>query len=64
LVNKRRGASKEDFAQWVSMAFKKALTTTNICKGFSTIGIWPLNTYVMASKMQPFEAFVDSEFEM
>jgi hypothetical protein len=48
----------------VSLAFTKALTTTNICKGFSAIGIWPLNTYVMASKMQPFEAFVDSEFEM
>jgi hypothetical protein len=63
LVNKGRGPSKEDLAQWVSLAFKKALTTTTICKGFSAIGIWPLNPDVMASNMQPFEAFVDNELE-
>jgi len=51
LANKGMGVSKEDLAQWVSLAFKKALTTTNICKGFLTIGIWPLNLDVMASKM-------------
>jgi hypothetical protein len=56
-----KGASKEDLAQWVSLTFKKALTTTSICKGFSTIGIWPLNPNVMAGKIQPSKAFVDNE---
>jgi hypothetical protein len=45
------GVSKEDLAQWVFLALKKALTTTNICKGFLAIGIWPLNLDAMASKM-------------
>jgi hypothetical protein len=31
LADKRRGASKDNLAQWVSLALKKALTTTNIC---------------------------------
>jgi hypothetical protein len=39
LANKGRGASEEDLAQWVSLGLKKALTTANICKGFSAIGI-------------------------
>jgi hypothetical protein len=47
----------------VPLVFKKALTTTKICKGFLAIGIWPLNPNVMASKMQPFELFVDSELK-
>jgi hypothetical protein len=51
LANKGMGASKEDLAQWVSLALKKALTTTNLCKGFLAIGIWPFNPNVMASKM-------------
>jgi hypothetical protein len=51
LANKGMGVSKEDLAQWVFLTFKKALTTTNICKGFLTIGIWPLNLDAMASKM-------------
>jgi hypothetical protein len=55
------GANKEDLAQWVSLALEKALTTTNISKGFLAIGIWPLNLDAMASKKSPFEAFVDSE---
>jgi hypothetical protein len=57
------GANKEDLAQWVSLAFENALTTTNICKGFLAIRIWPLNLYVMVSKMQPSEVFVESELE-
>jgi hypothetical protein len=28
---------------------------------FLAIGIWPLNSDTMASKMQPFKLFVDSE---
>ncbi len=51
LVNKRRGANKEDLAQWVFLTLKKTLTTTNICKGFSTIVIWALNLDAIASKM-------------
>jgi hypothetical protein len=43
------GDCKEDLAQWVSLVFKKALTTTKICKGFLAIGIWPLNPNAMAS---------------
>jgi len=39
LANKRRGANKEDLAQWVFITFLKTLTTINICKGFSTIVI-------------------------
>jgi hypothetical protein len=39
LANKGRGGSKEDLAQWVFLAFKKALTTTEICKGFSATWI-------------------------
>jgi hypothetical protein len=42
---------------------KKALTSTNICKGFSAAVTWHLNPDVMVSKMQPFKAFVDSELE-
>jgi hypothetical protein len=34
LANKGRGINKEDLAQWVSLTLKKALTSTNICKGF------------------------------
>jgi len=63
LANKGRGINKEDSAQWVSLTLKKALTLTNTCKVFSTIVIWPLNLDAMASKMQPFKTFVDSELE-
>jgi hypothetical protein len=28
---------------------------------FLATGIWPLNPYAMASKMQPFKQFVDNE---
>ncbi len=51
LTNKNIYISKEDLAQWVSFAFKKTLTPTNICKGFSANGIWHLNLYAMASKI-------------
>jgi hypothetical protein len=34
LADKGRGGSNEDLAQWVFLAFKKALTTINICKRF------------------------------
>lgn len=34
LMNKQKGATKEDLAQWVSLALKKAMTLVNIKKGF------------------------------
>jgi hypothetical protein len=39
LNDKGRDGSKEDLAQWVFLAFKKVLTTINICKGFSATQI-------------------------
>jgi hypothetical protein len=51
LVNKMRDASKKDLAQWVSLTFMKTLTTTNICKGFSSTRILPLNPNAMVGKM-------------
>jgi hypothetical protein len=39
LANKGRGGNKEDLAQWVFLAFKKALKTIYICKGFSATHI-------------------------
>jgi hypothetical protein len=57
LVNKRKGARKEDLAQWVSLAFKKAFMPPNICKDFETTSIRPLNPQVMTSKMHLLESF-------
>ena len=41
---------KEDLANWVSLALKRALTTSNIKAGFRGSGIWPLNFQAMQSK--------------
>jgi len=57
-VNKAKGVSKENLAHWVSLALKKTLSPQNICEGFKTIGIWPLDPSPMESKMQPNEKFV------
>jgi hypothetical protein len=43
------------------LTLKKTQATTNICKGFLAIGVWPLNLNALACKMQPFKLFVDSE---
>ncbi len=45
------------------LTLKNALTSTNICKGFLATVTWPLNLDMMASKMQPFKTFVDSELQ-
>jgi hypothetical protein len=51
LANKDKYVKKEDLAQWVSLAFKKALTLRNVLRGFEMIGIWPLNLNAMVGKM-------------
>jgi hypothetical protein len=57
LANKEKDAKKEDLAQWVSLAFKKALTLHNVLKGFEMISIWPLNLNAMVGKMHHWESF-------
>jgi hypothetical protein len=47
LMNKRKGAKKDDFAHWVFLVLKKTLNLQNIYKGFKTIRIWPLNLKAM-----------------
>ena len=49
--------NKEHFAQWASLAPKKALTAPNIRAGFKGCGIWPLNYTAMKAKMEPSKAF-------
>jgi hypothetical protein len=51
LANKGKGVGEEDLAQWVPLALKKTLIPQNICKGFKTTRIWPLNPKTMSSKM-------------
>jgi len=51
LANKEKDAKKEDLVQWVSLAFKKALTFHNVLNGFEMISIWPLNLNAMVGKM-------------
>jgi hypothetical protein len=45
------------------LALKKALNPQNICKGFKTTGIWPLDPSPMESKMQPNEQFVQTKID-
>ena len=49
---------KEDLANWVFLALRKALTTSNIKAGFRGSEIWPLNFQAMQSKMGPSKGFV------
>ena len=49
---------KGNLAQWMSLAFKKVLTQSNITVGFRGSGIWPLNMEAVNSKMGPNEGFV------
>ena len=48
---------KEDLAQWVSLALKRAASPHNIKAGFRSTGIWPFNPEKMKLKMQPSEGF-------
>jgi len=49
--------SKEDLAYWVSIALKRALTKENICKGFKSTGIYPLDIHAMDAKVSPNATF-------
>ena len=49
---------KEDLASCMSLALKKALTSTNISAIFRKARIWPLNIEAMKDKMGPSEGFV------
>jgi len=62
--HKKKGTRKEYLAQWMSLRFKMALTSSNICKGFLATPIYPLNLDAMVSKIQPFQQFMDIELEI
>jgi hypothetical protein len=57
LQNRGRATQKEDLAQWVSLALKRALTPLNIIKGFKGTGIWPYNPDAVSTKMGPSKQF-------
>lgn len=50
-------ASKDTMAQWVSLALRKALSSSNIKKGFSATGIFPLNFNAVDEQLRPSEVF-------
>jgi hypothetical protein len=50
-------ASKDTLTQWVSLSLRKALTESNVKKGFSATGIWPLNQHVVDNMLAPSELF-------
>ena len=54
---KGKTVNKEHLAQWASLAFKKALTPTNVRTGFQACGIWPLNHRAMQGKMRSSAGF-------
>jgi len=53
LENTGKMPIKEDLAQWVSHALRKALSQENICKGFEVTSIFPLNADAVHSKLGP-----------
>jgi hypothetical protein len=57
LVNNHKSAEKEDLSQWVSLAWKRALTHDNIKVGFLAMGIWPFNLHAMDFKLRPSLSF-------
>jgi len=52
---------KEDLAQWVLHALKKALSKDNIQKGFEVTGIFPLDPEALTLKMGPSEVYASRE---
>ena len=46
--------------EWVSKALGTALTSENIQSGFHAIGIYPLNSHAMDSKMGPSIVYTDA----
>jgi hypothetical protein len=58
LHHKDQATQKEDLAQWVDLALKRAQSPLNIMKEFKGIGIWPSNSTAMDEKMEPARQFV------
>jgi hypothetical protein len=54
-------ATKTTLVQWVSLALRKTLSSSNIRKRFSATGIHPLNRLAIQAHMQPAEAYWDLE---
>ena len=52
---------KQELAKWMSLALKKALIEKNICIGFRTVGILPLNKEAMEGKMGASTIFQHSQ---
>ena len=48
---------KEILAQWMDLAFTKALSKSNIVASFRATGIWPLNLERIEAKMGPSKPF-------
>ena len=55
-------AIKTTLVHWVSLALRKALTNTNIRRGFRATGIFPLNRHVVDSHMLPSESYKCMKF--
>jgi len=53
LAHKGLLPSKEDLANWISHALKRALTEKNIVKGFQSTGIYSLHFHAMDTKIGP-----------
>lgn len=61
LSNKGIVPENEDFAYWVSMALKRALSPTNITRGFLATGIFPLNPRALDGKMDPNSIYSEAQ---
>ena len=61
--NLDESATKDVLSQWVSLALQKALSESNIKKGFSATGIFPLNFHAMDSHLLPSEVFTTPDGE-
>jgi hypothetical protein len=55
--NLNQPTSKDTLAQWVSLSLRKALTESNIKKGFSSTGIWPFNEQAVDTMLAPSEIY-------
>ena len=61
--NLDESATKDVLSQWVSLALRKALSASNIKKGFSATGIFPLNFHAVDSHLLPSEVFTAPDRE-
>ena len=61
--NLDESATKDVLSQWVSLALRKALSASNIKKGFSTTGIFPLNFHAVDSHLMTSEVFTAPDGE-